>query len=719
MPASFFEHQERARKRTMWLVLLFALAVAGIGATIYLVLAFVLTGGEPGGRLWDPELFLWVMALTIGFIGLASLFRVLSLRSGGGAVARMLGGRLVSRDTKDLAERRLLNVVDEMAIASGIPVPEVYVLDEEAGINAFAAGYSVENAAVAVTRGALKILNRDELQGVIAHEFSHILNGDMRLNLRLIGVLFGIFAIAIVGRLILYSVRSSAFRRSKALAGVFLVGLTLMLVGYIGEFVGRLIQAAVSRQREFLADASAVQFTRNPAGIGGALLKIARLERGSAIEAPRASEAAHLFFGEGVRSMFGLLATHPPIEERIRRIDPSLLAGLRAGEARGDEAAPAAAQEASLVRWTDEGSVSADRGEQEAPAAALEAGLVRWTDEGSVSADHGEQEAPAAALEVSLVRWTDRRSVSADRGKQAAPAAALEVSLVERTGERVVRADPEEMMGRIGTLDPTAAAFASDLIAVVSARVSQALQTPDEAGRVVYALLLDADPAIRQVQFEVLTQRGEDCRGVEALAKEVWEKGRVSALPLVELAVPALRQWPRERQAGFLGTVEALIRADRRVSLFEFGLHWLVTRRLSRPEGPSRAVVRSIEKVAWEAAQVLAAVARAGHPGDEAQAMAAFRLGLSHLGGGPADALMREFQAGRLGDLWEVGKALDRLVLASLAVRRRVVEAVAHCALADREVTEDEAEVLRLVAGALALPLPPRVETGTGTLLTQ
>ncbi len=648
MPANFFENQERARKHTFWLVLLFALAVAGIGVAIYLVVAFGLgqagrrDAGQVLGVPWDPELFYWVMVATVGFIGLASLFRVLSLREGGGAVARMLGGRLVSRDTGDLAERRLLNIVDEMSIASGIPVPEVYVLDQEPGINAFAAGYSVENAVVAVTRGALETLNRDELQGVIGHEFSHILNGDMRLNLHLIGVLFGILAIAVVGRFILYSVRTSSARRNKGVPAVVVLGLSLMLIGYIGVFVGRLIQAAVSRQREFLADASAVQFTRNPAGIGGALLKIAGLERGSAVEAPRASEAAHLFFGEGVRSMFGLLATHPPIEERVRRIDPALLAGVR----------------------TEEGGRA---------AASVEGGAA---------------------------------------GPAGTPASLAGAAGLTGGASRVVRAEPGEVAARVGTLDPTVVAFASDLIAALSVPVSQALQTPEGAARLVCALLLDADGEVRNLQLQALGQRGEDAREVEGLAGEMGDKGPTFALALIELAAPALGAWPRERREEFLGTVEALIQADRRVTLFEFGMRWLLTRRLRKGAGPVRPVYRCIERVAWEAGHVVAAVARAGNPGDDAAAQAAFRLGLEHLGAGRAEEMSREFWVGNLGGLDEVGKALDHLVLASLGVRRRVVEAVAHCALADRKVTMEEAEVLRLVSIALGLPLPPWVETG-------
>lgn len=331
MSTSFFEHQEQARKKTRWLVLLFGLAVLGIGATLYLAArAIYLNGGEsvpPGASWWDPEWFAGVVGATAVFVGLASGFRILSLRSGGTAVAEMLGGRPVSPETRDPLEKRLRNVVEEMAIASGVPVPAIYVLDGEEGINAFAAGFRPEDAAVAVTRGTLQNLNRDELQGVIAHEFSHILNGDMRLNIRLMGVIFGILAMAVVGRFLVQFAGRTRVRSSKkdggAAAAVVLTGLVLMIVGYIGVFVGRIIQAAISRQREYLADASAVQFTRNPSGIAGALKRIAGYVHGSRLQAPRSIEVGHFLFGEGQRSWLGgLLATHPPLEERIRRLEP-------------------------------------------------------------------------------------------------------------------------------------------------------------------------------------------------------------------------------------------------------------------------------------------------------------------------------------------------------------------------------------------------------------
>ncbi|QOC22844.1 M48 family metallopeptidase [Wenzhouxiangella sp. AB-CW3] len=307
---NFFEHQDRARRQTGLLVFLFGLAVLGIVLAANAVVLF--TVGP------DPELLVGVTIFTGGTILLASLVRTMQMRSGGGEVARQLGGTLVDHDTSDPLRRRLRNVVEEMAIASGVPVPEIYVLEHEQGINAFAAGYSPADAAVAVTRGALENLDRHELQGVIAHEFSHILNGDMRLNIRLIGFLFGILVIAILGRRMLFSARFA--RDSRGAGGAVMIGLVIVIIGYIGLFFGRWIRAAVSRQREFLADASAVQFTRHPDGIAGALKKIKALYAGSYLTTD-AEEVGHMMFGQAMG--YQMFATHPPLEDRIRAIDPS------------------------------------------------------------------------------------------------------------------------------------------------------------------------------------------------------------------------------------------------------------------------------------------------------------------------------------------------------------------------------------------------------------
>ena len=311
----FFAEQDQARKRSKWLVVLFCLGVASIALSVFFVASYLT---EPS---WD--LFWLTGAGTVGVVALASLGRIASLSSGGSVVAESLGGQLICPNTSDPQQRRILNIVEEMAIASGTPVPPVYLMEEK-GINAFAAGNSVNNAVVGITRGCAEKLNRDQLQGVVAHEFSHILNGDMRLNIKLTGLIFGIVCLSRIGEILM---RAAAFsgggrRRKKddGTAALLAIGVGLFVLGLIGGFFGSLIRAAVSRQREFLADASAVQFTRNPDGISGALKRIGGFSAGSKLETASASDFSHMFFGSALSSMF---ATHPPLEKRIRKIEPT------------------------------------------------------------------------------------------------------------------------------------------------------------------------------------------------------------------------------------------------------------------------------------------------------------------------------------------------------------------------------------------------------------
>ena len=326
----FFDAQERAVSQTRRLVLWFGLCVLGVVVTLYALAIFlrpfvVERSAIPAGW-WDPKLALIIGPSIGGIIVVGSLFKLLQLSAGGSVVARDMGGRQVDPSTTDPLERRLLNVVEEMSIASGLAAPQVWVMDAEDGINAFAAGTDPTNAVVAVTRGCLERLNREELQGVVGHEFSHILNGDMKLNMRLMGWIFGLIMIAMLGRMMIELLRfSRGSRDSKgngAILGVVVAGLGMWLVGSVGIFFARLLQAAVSRQREFLADASAVQFTRNPDGLANALKKIGGFPKNGTLQTSNAAEARHMFF---VKSDFmGLgFATHPPLNDRIKAIDPS------------------------------------------------------------------------------------------------------------------------------------------------------------------------------------------------------------------------------------------------------------------------------------------------------------------------------------------------------------------------------------------------------------
>ena len=318
----FFARQERARAQTRELILLFVLAVivVDLAVTSVLVLALAVTMGRatlvanPSAWIFGhPQLVASCAVAVLWIILIGSSVRSMQLQSGGAVVARSMEADLVDANTSDPLKRRLLNVVEEMAIASGVPVPAVYVMERENGINAFAAGHTVADSVITVTRGALERFDRSELQGVIGHEFSHILNGDMRLNMRLIGLVAGLFAIGAVGRLLMRT-------NPRRAAGLAIVGLAMMVLGYVGWVLGTMIQAAISRQREFLADASSVQFTRDPSGLRDALVKVGASEQGSHLHSHETKEVAHMLFASGLSELF---PTHPPLVDRIRALDPS------------------------------------------------------------------------------------------------------------------------------------------------------------------------------------------------------------------------------------------------------------------------------------------------------------------------------------------------------------------------------------------------------------
>jgi Zn-dependent protease with chaperone function len=322
---NFFRAQDEARGRTTKLVVLLVLAIVVLAGTLYALAVLGQHKLSRRGELdwFQGDLFFWTAGVALIVIIGGSLLRIAELSKGGGAIAERLGGRLLTANTADLAERRYLNVVQEMALASGLPVPLCYVIDGDETINAFAAGNTPQDAAVGVTRGALRNLTRDELQGVIAHEFSHIGNGDMKLNLRLIGAIAGLTALAQLGYIIVRIGLNSGSSRKNNLWPLAIAGLVVVLVGLGGVFFARVIQASVSRQREYLADASAVQFTRNPLGLASALRKVAGLS-GAQREASSAElEAQHMFFAGSAGFLESLFSSHPPIDERIRRVDPA------------------------------------------------------------------------------------------------------------------------------------------------------------------------------------------------------------------------------------------------------------------------------------------------------------------------------------------------------------------------------------------------------------
>jgi len=323
---NFFRAQDEARGRTTKLVVLLVLAILMLTGSLYAIAVYAKGELMERGSLdwFQPKLFLATSGTALVVILGTSWWRISELAKGGAFVAQSLGARPVSPHTKDLAERRYLNIVEEMSLAAGLPKPACFVVDHDSTINAFAAGNNPQDAAVAVTRGALTYLNRDELQGVIAHEFSHIGNGDMKLNLRIIGTIAGLTALSQLGYILMRLMRHADGKDSaKVAVPLAFGGFVIFLLGLGGVLFARIIQASVSRQREYLADASAVQFTRNPEGLAGALKKIAGLKGGQREATTSELETQHLFFSSTGGFMEFIFSSHPPIGDRIRRLLPT------------------------------------------------------------------------------------------------------------------------------------------------------------------------------------------------------------------------------------------------------------------------------------------------------------------------------------------------------------------------------------------------------------
>ena len=644
----FFDRQDKARRHTTVLVFYFAVAVVLLVLATYaaVVLAFLATGpknsvGEAAFQWWNPELFLWATLGTLAVISIGSISKTLQLSAGGSAVAEMLDGRLVDSNTTDPDERRLLNVVEEMAIASGVPVPQVYVMDDEAGINAFAAGHSASDAAIGATRGCVKLLSRDELQGVIGHEFSHILNGDMALNLRLMGLIFGILCLTVVGRIL---IRTRGRKNPLPL-----LGLALIVIGWAGVFFGRLIQAAVSRQREFLADASAAQFTRNPQGLASALKKIGGLAEGSRIESAHAQEASHLFFANGLSdSLFGLMATHPPLDERIRALDPAF-----------------------------DGKFSAVTIETPTETEPPKPGLRR-----------------AADIPFSGLPATQSKAAGF-----AAPVIAAQTitSNIGRPSTRQLR-------------------YAEDLHQAIPRTLAAAAREPLGAGALLYSLLLSTDITVGQRQLDQLARATSDAVVQETL--RIWPETQNLAvqtkIPLVDLALPALRRLSTEQFQQFRAAMKALIESDNQINLFEYMLQKIVLRHLEPYflRGP-KAVTQfyALSALAPECGLILSAMAYAGQE-DATQANAAFVRGaqlLSH-----AAQAEIPFLPQTQCDLPQVDAALERLRQAVPQIKKNLLSACVETLAADGVIQEGEAELLRAIADALDCPIPPFVQSQEG-----
>ena len=654
----FFERQSAARRNSLLLALYFviavALVVALVSVAIYLMFSFnpgrLNSSATPfnlNPRDWDCLVIGKIAGPVLFLISCGTLYKYLQLRSGGGAlIAEMLGGRVIYPDTEDFHERRLLNIIEEMAIASGVIVPSVYLLADERGINAFAAGYAQEDAVLGVTWGALHYLNREELQGVIAHEFSHILSGDMLINIRLQGLLHGILVLGLLGESILRgSFHSSGRSRGGAAAAGIGIGLVLYILGYAGVFVGRLLKSAISRQREFLADASAVQFTRNPLGLAGALKKIGGLDDGSRIRSPRAAEISHMYFGNGMaESWFNAFSTHPPLLERIQRLDPEFQGTY-----------PAQVE-----------PVAVDR--EEALAYASE--TVRPAENGP----------PAGQPELGEEEISGGAKIAGEDLRQAA-----------------------------GSSAPARMQMARELIASLPAAVRNSARTGFGARAVIYGLLLDSRSAVRKQQLADLKKDADPqvWQEFSRLLPDVATMPPELRLPLADLAIPALKTLSLPQYQDFRQNIKTLMASDGTIDLFEYALHFVLLKHLRARFGTARKPPRpinSLGQVRDEISCVLSLLARYGQD-DENGAQKAMMRALRQF----ADQDRRYFAylPEPQCSLKDFDQSLRRLGATSMPIKQLLLAAALECIIWDSRITVREAELFRVITEALDCPVPP------------
>ena len=608
--------------------------------------------GAMGYWLWDAELMLAVGILTSLIIFLGSSFKIYQVSQGGAYVATLLGGRPLNPSTRDQDERKLLHVVEEMAIASGMSTPQIFILDHEKGINAFAAGFEPSDSVIGVTRGCLKGLSRDELQGVIAHEFSHILNGDMALNMRLVSITYGILFISIIGSFLMrlpfhfsggyyHGGYSGGRSRSDGKGGgggffvailvIMAIGFCLYVVGSIGYFTSQLLRSAVSRQREFLADASSVQFTRNRDGILGALLKIGGYKKGSKVNHPFAGEVSHFFFGNGLSGIDQWFSTHPPLHERILALD------------------------ANFKGKFPEFTLDLPDIKESKPMP------VHGSGTGFLS---GISEMTAEDMKASL-----------EAGRQV----------------------PHLY-------------YAGALREAISDLIYHAAHEPFGARALVYGLLMDHDDTIRAKQMDLLERKADAAvvKELHRLWDSIWKLPSNQKIPVMDIAIPALRLLSPEQFATFRSNVRAVIDMDNQISLFEYVLEKLLTRHLDAFFGkkqPPKVKYHALLPVMDQVLILLSSLAHVGQE-DAKEVERAFLEGCKQLNISNRDfALVSQEACG----LDAIDTALNRLKEVTIGIRKNVVFACSTTILADENVAIREAELLRAIADVLDCPIPPFV----------
>lgn len=654
----FFEHQDRAKRKTALLLFYYILSIALVIGLVYLVfnIVFLEAGLSNVEAFLNLPLFLWIAGITIAIIVFCTLYKMFQLRRGGGAlVASSLGGVEVVSNTREIHERRLLNVVEEMAIASGAPVPKIYLLENEDSINAFAAGYTMEGAVIGVTRGALQKLTRDELQGVIAHEFSHILHGDMRLNTQLISTLFGVMALAEMGKIFLRIFnrpnRSSSSRGKNGNLGVFILfSFLLILIGYLGVLIGRLLQSAICREREFLADAAAVQFTRNPHGIAGALKKILQSESASKLQSGAVNTASHLFFSSALsKQWLSLFETHPPLEERILRIDQYAVQEMAQIKGEAEDHQKFKSSDVDTARRNDEERI----------------------DKKQASLERDETDLFGAQTISLLANQAATFKKKAIQAHTEATASTGSITLEHL----------QEACARLKSID--------------SALYEAAFDSFD-ARLIIYALLAKENQNI----FSAISLTDLEKIALQKFFIQTKSVPVRLKLPLVELCVPALRQLSISQYNLFRKNIQALMEFDQRIDLFEYALYKTLMRQLhahfeSTEIKATRAVFLRIE----ESVQIL------------------FSL-LAHSQNNPVQKVFEEgidemkWQTKKLILLpysqinsQKLDEALKVISATQSNTKRKILSACAKMALSEG-VSDQEFELLRVISESIGVPMP-------------
>ena len=747
---NFFQHQDDARRASRRLVALFSLSlVLTIGILyaawevwVHLTGAFdnaaaSVEGIDVGPIPWlEPTGLAGVSLFVLAIVGAGSIYKGLQLRDGGPGLALSMGAESVLGNEGDAQSRQLVNVVEEMAIASGVPTPSVFVLPH-GSINAFAAGWSVDDAAVVLTRGALDHLRREELQAVVAHEFSHILHGDMRLNIVMMALLHGLVLVGMAGERMLLGSRLLPRGRQRAgLAhpGALAAAVTLLVAGSVGAFFGKLIKATLSRQREFLADASAVQFTRDPGALSRALQKITAMSGAPEFSGAGVHAASHLFLDDPVRKSTGSwFATHPPVVDRIRRLEPSWDGSLPVVKYRKVEL-PAHLRGPDVARAVPSDAMVAAL----AGVAPIRPGAPAATDDGARGGGPNRPGAVAGIASGARGGGPNRPGTVARKAKEAAGAwpSALAQRSESAPRARTLQAGADlnsadtwasvapvgapqsaptitlwaqELCLRIGAVDPDVLHDSASLLARLPRDLYEATHVPLGAVGVVYALMIDARPDVRQRQVDTLHAATHRSILVEAwrLLPLVEPLPLAHRLPLLDLCAPALRTLSTEQATKLDHNIALLAQADARVDVFEFALHRILRKQLALSLHPHRrrsVQFHSMRALRGEAAQLLSWLAWAGqdHP---LEAGRAYDAGVERLKAarGPLASLRSHEQC----SLEWLEDALDRLSQAAPIIRAQVVDACVHAVLYDGVVRLAEAELLRAVAHVLEVPVPP------------